>query len=286
MTSMSSSGYGGDFGQHPGDPSGFVEQRTSVMAILSLVFALICFIPGFALLGVIFGVASLVAIARSGDRLTGRGLAIAGLILSFIVLAVQAGITIGASRFWGFFQANFVIPYDQTMNAIETGDNAGARKLLSAEASKRISDADIDAFRTEYQGELGHFTGVPNTPMSFFQGYGALGQQMQQFQGRNDAFPMPGKFDKGMSLIVFQFDPQGPAASSNKQMPPIVNIMVVGPTGTKWTLYDPQRAGGGAGATPDKSGNPTEKPKSTEPPKTDTPNTPSTPKEPDKPGPG
>jgi hypothetical protein len=283
MTSMSNTG----FGQYPGEPGGAYEQRTSVMAILSLVFALICFIPGLAVLGALFGIASLVAISRSGERLTGRGLAIAGLIISMIVLAVWVGGGIGISKFWGFFHQNFVIPYNQTMTAIESGDNTGARKNLSAQAAQRITDADLDAFRAQYQAELGHFQGVPDTPMSFFQGYTDLGQQMQQFQGRNDAFPMPGKFDNGMSLVVFQFDPQGPAPSSSKMMPPIVNIMVVSPKGTKWTLYDPQRGGGSGGGTAPGGKPGDSKPSDTKPPETkpeDTkPDQP--PKEPDK-GPG
>lgn len=285
---MSGPGFGmggaGGGGQYPGEPTGFVEQRTSVMAILALVFALICFIPGFAVLGALFGVASLVAISRSGDRLTGRGLAVAGLILSLIVLAVWAGGIIGAGRLWGFFQTNFIGPYDQTMTAIDTGDPAGARKLLSPEASKRITDADIEAFRDGFQGELGHFSGIPNTPMSFFEGWGVVAQQMQQFQGRNDAFPMPGTFDKGTSLVVFQFDPQGQPASSSKPMPPIVNIMVVSPTGSKWTLYDPQRGAGGAGGGP--SGPKPEKKDDAKPPEKPDSTPPESPKEPDKPGPG
>jgi hypothetical protein len=233
------------FGQYPGEPGpGAYEQRTSVMAILSLVCALICFIPGLAVLGALFGIASLVAISRSGERLTGRGLAIAGLIISLIVLAVWVGGGVGAAKMWGFFKNNIVGPCNQTMTAIENDDKAGARQLLSAQANKLITDADLDAFRQQYQGDLGHFIGVPTTPGSFFAGYGEMQQQMQQFQGRNDAFPIPGKFDKGTSLIVFQFDPQGQPPSSTKQMPPIVNIMVMSPTGTKWTLYDPQRAGG------------------------------------------
>src|SRR5262249_12892835 len=149
MTTMSGPGFGmgGGGGQYPGEPTGYVEQRTSVMAVLSLVFALICFIPGFALLGALFGVASLVAISRSGDRLTGRGLAVAGLILSFIVLAVQIGIVLGAGKLWSVFKKEMIEPTNQAMVDIDQGNFAAARKVLAPEASKRISDEDFKAFR-------------------------------------------------------------------------------------------------------------------------------------------
>jgi hypothetical protein len=291
-------GVGGG-GQYPGEPTGYLEQRTSVMAILSLVFALICFIPGFAVLGALFGVASLVAISRSGDRLTGRGLAVAGLILSFIVLAVHIGIVLGAGKLWTVFKKEMVEPASQTMVNIDQGDLAAARKVLAPEASKRISDDDFKAFRDQYQAELGSFADTPKTFWGIVEGYSVLGQQMQQVSGRNDALPaLPANFDKGKALLVFQFDPVTAQSGGGGQIfPPIVNITIIAPTGSKWTLYDPQRgsgsgSGGGAikpekkDATPPEKPDapPAEKPETRPSEKPDTP--PETPKEPDKPGPG
>jgi hypothetical protein len=298
-------GGGGGGGQYPGEPTGYVDQRTSVMAILALVFALICFIPGFAVLGALFGVASLVAISRSGDRLTGRGLAVAGLILSLIVLAVQIGMFLGAGKLWTVFKREMVEPASQAMVDIDQGNFTTARKILGPEASKRISDDDFKAFRDQYQAELGSFTGMPTTFWGIFEGYSVLSQQMQQVSGRNDTLPpLPADFDKGKALAVFQFDPvtaqSGGSGGGTPFFPQIVNITIIAPSGSKWTLYDPQRgtgSGGGSGAgtpkpekqdskpadTPEAS--PTEKPSTSPPEKPDSP-APETPKEPDKPGPG
>jgi hypothetical protein len=254
------------FGQYPGEPGpgGIYEQRTSVMAILSLVCGLICFIPGLAVLGALFGVASLVAISRSGERLTGRGLAVAGLIISFLVLALHIGIYFGIGWGWRQFHNFVLVPYNQSLTAIDAGDIAQARTALSADANKRISDADFDAFRAQYQGELGHFVSIPDSPMKVWEGYARVQQQAQQIQGgRNDAFPVPANFDNGTALVVFQFDPNStPPSGTNPKALPIANIMIMAPSGNKWTLYDPQRGSG----TPGKQ--PATKPSDTKPPET------------------
>jgi hypothetical protein len=240
------------FGQYPGEQP-YLEQRTSILAILSLVFGLICFLPGPAALGLIFGICALIAIARSGDRLTGRGLAIAGVILSLIVLAVHFGAVVAATKVWSFYRTEVSAPVNQTMAAIDQGDHATARLMLTPEADKRITDADLDALRDSYQAELGRFTGIPGTVSGIFQGYAAAGPMMQPLQGRNDAFPVPANFEKGLGLVVFQFDPgfaPGGGGARPKAIPPSVNIMVIAPSGNKWTLYDPQRVPGKPGEQP------------------------------------
>jgi hypothetical protein len=256
MTSMSSPG----FGQYPGEPVGFVEQRTSVMAILSLVFSLICFIPGFALLGALFGIASLVAIARSGERLGGRGLAIAGLILSLIVLAVQGGAVIGTVGIWKLAKTDLIKPAAETMAAVEAQDYAKARVLLTPESAKKVTDADVDAFRQDYQAELGKFVSIPNTPMSLIHDYGLVEQQMQQIGGRNDTIPLPAQFENGTALLVFQIIP-----GTSKIITPSTNVVVIAPSGNKWTLFDPQRGTGGAAPKPPDK--PAGKPGEASPPK-------------------
>lgn len=69
----------------------FEEEKTHGLAIASLVCGIVGFVlMGFVVLGVlaiIFGAISLKKIRRSGGFLTGRGMAIAGLVLGIVALA-------------------------------------------------------------------------------------------------------------------------------------------------------------------------------------------------------
>jgi hypothetical protein len=60
--------------------------KTSGMAIASLVLGILGFCGVTAILGVILGIVAQVKISRSGGRLKGRGLAIAGILLSVLTL--------------------------------------------------------------------------------------------------------------------------------------------------------------------------------------------------------
>ena len=81
--------------QPPMYPLPTETQRTSALAILSLVFGLLFCIPFAApALGVLFGIIALVLIARSNGTLRGQGLAIAGLIVSGVVLCAHVAITV------------------------------------------------------------------------------------------------------------------------------------------------------------------------------------------------
>jgi len=61
------------------------KPRTSVLAVLSLVFGVLgC----TSLIGIICGIVALVKIRRSGGQLGGKGLAVAGLIVSSVMLLI------------------------------------------------------------------------------------------------------------------------------------------------------------------------------------------------------
>jgi len=73
----------------PGAPSAIaIHPETSGKAIVSLVCGVLFFFLPAAILGIIMGHLSLSDIRRSAGRLTGRGLSIAGLVLSYLGLAV------------------------------------------------------------------------------------------------------------------------------------------------------------------------------------------------------
>lgn len=103
-----------------------------VLGIISLVLCVL-FIPG--LLAVIFGIVGLVKISNSNGLLTGKGKALAGIImggLSFILIPFAA------------IAAAIIIPNLLTsrISANETSAMAGLKLLVNAEAMWRAQDAD------------------------------------------------------------------------------------------------------------------------------------------------
>jgi type IV pilus assembly protein PilA len=69
----------------PGPP---VPQKTSGMAIASLIFGILFIFFPLSIPAVVFGHIALSQIKRSGGRLGGRGLAIAGLVLGYLGIAM------------------------------------------------------------------------------------------------------------------------------------------------------------------------------------------------------
>lgn len=224
------------YSSFPGDPIG--EQKTSIMAIVSLVCSLVCFVPGLSVVGVILGVLALLMIANSNGKLGGRGLAIAGLIFGLVVSAFWITVLIGAMQVSKVMKGQFAQPLGQLMLDIDAKDFTKARQSLTPAAAAAITDADFSRFVDSYQGELGHAKAPPDNIIEFVMSYGKLGQQMQQFQGGGqDVIPFPGNFDNGMSVIAFQVDHKG--GPGPQMQIPISNIMVITPSGKKVTLYDP-----------------------------------------------
>ena len=73
-------------------------ERTSVMAILSLVCSLICCIPGLGILGSLLGVFALIGIGGSRGRVGGKGLAISGIIIGILMTVIWIGAFIGFNQ--------------------------------------------------------------------------------------------------------------------------------------------------------------------------------------------
>ncbi|MGV0742490.1 peptidylprolyl isomerase [Mycolicibacterium sp. XJ870] len=88
--------YGGYQPEHSGYPAGYQPglppPRTNGMAVASLVCAFL-----FAPLGIVFGHVSLSQINRSGEQ--GRGMAMAGLVLSYVMTAVSVVVAVVLALF-------------------------------------------------------------------------------------------------------------------------------------------------------------------------------------------
>jgi hypothetical protein len=74
--------------------------ETSGKAIFSLVSGLLFFFPPFSIVAIIFGHLSISEIRKSAGRLTGKGLAIAGLALGYLGVAGFVALMVAAFAFW------------------------------------------------------------------------------------------------------------------------------------------------------------------------------------------
>lgn len=232
----------------PGDM--MMEQRTSVLAIIALVCGLICFVPALPALGTILAIIALVLIAGSNGRLGGRGLAIAALILGLVFSALQIGIAVAATKMMGAFSGFITKPASDLVAAIDKQDYATARTLMITGAGDRVSDAEFEAFRSGYQGELGAFKKVATTFGEVWQGYQTVGPMMQGYQNQNQAepiIPIPAEFEKGWALVIVQMDPK-----NQKQNSPVIpaNIIIHSQSGGKWMLYQGTPPTGASETTP------------------------------------
>lgn len=258
----------GTFGTLPSDPYE-VEQRTSVMAILSLVLSLICFVPGFGLLGALLGVVAIILISGAKGRLAGRGLAVGGIILGLLFTMLWVGIGIGGVKLGQFVNSMVVSPTNTALTAIEAGDFDKAKTSFASPTLEQITEADFIAFRTAYQADLGSFKSTPTGTWDWIKKMGEAGQMMQRFQGGNqNLIPVPATFEKGLGVFAVQISQNGPKPNPNapgQLTLPITNLELITPSGKSIILFDPSNRPLPTPGTPPAS-SPTDPSSPTEPP--------------------
>lgn len=230
-------------------------ERTSILAILALVFSLVCFIPGLGVLGAICGIAALFFISQSRGRLGGMALAVTGLLLGLLISALWIGAGIGIMQVSKIVKSDLVAPMESMLSDIESQNYAGARKNFSEPWASRITDADFDKFREAYRAEFGAFKSAPKTPFEFFAEYGKHGQSMQAIQGRQDSIPLPAIFAKGSAILIYQIEPAKAANRPNVQVTidgspktsgignlALKNLQLLSASGKPITLWDSGQA--------------------------------------------
>jgi len=213
--------------------------RTSVMAILSLICSLICIVPGLALLGVILAIAALSSIASARGRLGGKGLAISGLVIGVIVLALQVAAYVGWKKFNSMVGKQFIAPVSAVMTSIDQKDYTKARTLMNSSAANAVTDAEFDAFRDAYQGKLGTYQNMPSTLMEMIGAYPKVGPLMQgKSGGQPGLIPMPATFAKGMGVVWIVMDQHASGKpTSGPWTPTLLNIGVQdGPNSEVWLI--------------------------------------------------
>jgi hypothetical protein len=101
-----------------------MNKQTSGMAIVSLVFSLLFFIPGSSLIGLILGIVAIKKISKN-SKLNGKGFAIAAIIIGLIVSLVQIALILVVWKVAGGFIGTFNSAANQDL---ETGLQACLEK--------------------------------------------------------------------------------------------------------------------------------------------------------------
>lgn len=239
--------YGAGAGGGPGGPydtGGFDTRpsRVSALAVAALVFGIVCVIPGAGLLAVLLGVPALFVINASRGRLRGTGLAVTGVVLGLVASAMWVLLLSGAAWFNQWAGQQIFAPIAQTMEGIESGDRTKARAQLTPALSAAVTDADLDAFRTAYQAELGEYQSMPQSLLDMFRAYMNVGQTMQNYQQQkpgNTVFPAAALFKNGWGAVVIEGEHAVGQGPGGQVMPRFINIGVVTPKGREIWLHDP-----------------------------------------------
>jgi hypothetical protein len=227
-------------------------ERTSIVAIIALVFALPCFIPGFGIIASLLAVFALVGIAGSKGRVGGTGLAIAALVIGLFATALWTALAYGAWQAASFFDKQIVGATALTMTEIKDGEWDKVRSRFVQTSADKLTPETFEAFRTSYRDKLGEFQGAPTGLMDMFDMYSKLGPLMQNLKNPpNNTIPLPLRFEKGPALLMMEFDPSPRARTSGTANPnvpttgkdvlrslPIRNLSLLGEGGTVVVLLD------------------------------------------------
>lgn len=190
----------------PDEPS-----RISILAVLSLVCAVICCIPGLGILAFILGVAALAGINRSQGRVTGKALAGVGIALGVLATVVWIALAIGFAQGWRTYTTQIVGGTSQMMQTISDGDIAGVRTHLLATADADVTDEEIAAFAAIIRRDFGEYIDAPTGFSDMMEGFAqAYGGGNVGGNGRNQdpAIPVAVNYTNGSTVVHIVIDPQ------------------------------------------------------------------------------
>jgi hypothetical protein len=123
----------------------------------------------------------------------------------------------------------------QPLQALQSGDIAGARAALTPNANAKLTDEQAKAFFDQVKDELGAFQRAPQGILGWIGDYGAVGQIMDKADIPPNTWPIPVHFEKGMAVAVVHLDS---AAGSNGRAL-VRNIEVHTASGKVIWLIDP-----------------------------------------------
>ncbi len=209
-------------------------ERTSVMAILSLVFGIVgCCTLVTAPIGLILGFLGLVGIRRSHGRVGGMGFAIAGIVISLISLLFTS-IAVGFSFAFANYIKQSANTTESILVSIQNHDYEAARQLMLPPASD-MTDEGFAAFQAAYSADLGNIVGPPTGLNDYIKAYGVVIDQYEPYNGRPGYIPLPKRFDSDWALVILVTDTSGGTHTK------LEKLILIGPDGKEYTL--PPNAG-------------------------------------------
>lgn len=211
-------------------------ERTSIMAILSLVMSLLgCCVFITAPIGVLLGIFGLIGTSKSNGRVGGKGLAIGGIIVGVLAMAIWAGIVFGFGGMMNVAIKQFGSTTESILSDIQSGDYDAARANMAGPGSL-TSDEDLAAFNAAYTADLGSYVSMPSGFGEMINGYMALGPLMQPYQNQGGYVPMPAQFDSGWVLVLYVMDPSGQGPVGANGMPLPEGLILIGSDGTEYSI--------------------------------------------------
>ena len=207
-------------------------ERTSVMAVLSLVFGILgCCTVVTAPVGLILGIFSVIGINKSKGRVGGMGFAIAGIVISILSLLLTVFIFIGFRGAASVFFSEFGGKVEAVFTDVRSGDYDAVRSAMGSPGAD-TSDEDLAAFHAAYSQDLGEFVGMPDGIGELFSSYGVVINQFEPYNGRQGYIPMPARFDSGWVLVIYVMNPAG----GNGNAPALEKLILIGSDGTEYTI--------------------------------------------------
>ncbi|MBL8757922.1 MAG: DUF4190 domain-containing protein [Phycisphaerae bacterium] len=179
--------------------------RTSALAVSSLILALACVTAPIA---VILGVSSLFLIARSRGRLTGKGVALAGVVIGVAACMLWSAVLLGGLALARMYSSKLAVPAGQVVKAIEEQSFDSARALLATRTAANITDEQLAAFGAAVRAEMGAFDRMPDSMGDLFSFAGSATTAMEFSQRTAERMgpvaPVFARFQKGHAVIWVQ----------------------------------------------------------------------------------
>lgn len=223
-----------------GGPDGFetyaAEPRTSMMAVASLVLGILSMVTCCVGIGAItgvpaagLGIGSLLVMNSKRGALSGRGMAISGIVMGTIGLFASIVVWIGVATYVNGI-STVVTP---AINGAEALDVRPIKEMLTAEAAAKLDEPKLIAFRNAYQDRLGKFqktdTNLLNYIKTAYTVYTSDPKGLEQMLKTKGGVPLPmgAYFDKGHAQIWLLV----PQQVKSKGKPSIFIDMAVVPDG-------------------------------------------------------
>lgn len=220
------------------DDGGGVATRVSALAVLSLICAIACCIPGLGVVAALLGIGAMIGISTSMGRVTGQGMAMTGVILGLVCTVLWGAVFVGAAGIYKVYDQRMVGATNDFLREVLAGDVNAARGLLGPSAAQNTTDEDIAAFARAMADLYGARVGPPSDFFDLLTAFGEAMQGRAKLSAPDSSVPfvpMPIRFDGGTALVVACFD-QG--AFGNNQTFILLDVLVLMQDGRGLTLRE------------------------------------------------